>query len=238
MKSEPYQRHGFLRVKRVIAYFFAMTAATALLAGAGPFNPNDRSIVAALPLLALPQPPLLLMADPGSTIAPIKGTAARAQTVARVSPDSQQGAPNPRVPFYGIIVEAAARYEVDPHLIRAIILAESGYNPKAKSKKGARGLMQLMPATAEELGVQNIYDPEENIDGGVRYFRILLDRFDGDVQLALAAYNAGSRHVRNYEGIPPFKATQHYVEKVLQFQKKFKRETRRLEPAPVKAVGV
>ncbi len=128
------------------------------------------------------------------------------------------------VPFHGIIIQVADRYEVDPHLIRAIILAESGYNPKAKSKKGARGLMQLMPSTAKALGVQDIYDPEENIDGGVRYFRSLLDRFDGDVQLALAAYNAGSRHVRNYEGIPPFKATQHYIKKVLKFQEKFKLE--------------
>jgi soluble lytic murein transglycosylase-like protein len=132
--------------------------------------------------------------------------------------------PNESIPFHGIIVQAAGRYEVDPHLIRAIILAESGYNPNAKSKKGARGLMQLMPSTARALGVEDIYDPEENIDGGVRYFRSLLDRFDGDVRLALAAYNAGSRHVRNYDGIPPFKATQHYVKKVLRFQEKFKME--------------
>jgi len=85
-------------------------------------------------------------------------------------------------------------------------------------------LMQLMPSTAEALGVQDSYDPEENIDGGVRYFRSLLDRFDGDVQLALAAYNAGSRHVRNYEGVPPFRATRLYIKKVLKFRKKFKTE--------------
>ena len=147
---------------------------------------------------------------------------ARFETVAAISPVPDGALSNETIPFHGIIVQAAGRYEVDPHLIRAIILAESGYNPKAKSKKGARGLMQLMPSTAKSLGVQDIYDPEENIDGGVRYFRSLLDRFDGDVQLALAAYNAGSRHVRNYEGIPPFKATQRYIKKVLKFHRKFK----------------
>ena len=139
-----------------------------------------------------------------------------------ISPLPDGVSPNESIPFHGIIIQVAGRYEVDPHLIRAIILAESGYNPKAKSKKGALGLMQLMPSTAKSLGVEDIYDPEENIDGGVRYFRSLLDRFDGDVQLALAAYNAGSRHVRNYEGIPPFKATQRYIKKVLKFRKKFK----------------
>ena len=146
----------------------------------------------------------------------------RVDTPAELSPAPAGGLPNDAIPFHGIIIQVAGRYEVDPHLIRAIILAESGYNPKAKSKKGARGLMQLMPSTAKSLGVEDIYDPEENIDGGVRYFRSLLDRFDGDVQLALAAYNAGSRHVRNYEGIPPFKATQRYIKKVLKFHKKFK----------------
>jgi len=147
---------------------------------------------------------------------------ARVGTLTEISPVADAVLPNESIPFHGIIIQAAGRYEVDPHLIRAIIFAESGYNPKAKSKKGARGLMQLMPSTAKSLGVEDIYDPEENIDGGVRYFRSLLDRFEGDVQLALAAYNAGSRHVRNYEGIPPFKATQRYIKKVLKFHKKFK----------------
>lgn len=144
--------------------------------------------------------------------------------VSTTSSISEVAGGNDSTPFQGIITQVAGRYEVDPHLIRAIIFAESGYNPRAKSKKGARGLMQLMPSTAKALGVQNIFDPEENIEGGVRYFRSLLDRFDGDVQLALAAYNAGSRHVRNYEGIPPFKATQRYIKKVLKFRKKFKME--------------
>lgn len=146
------------------------------------------------------------------------------QTVSKAPSGPERAVPHEPAPYHGIIVQVAGRYEVDPHLIRAIILAESGYNPKAKSKKGARGLMQLMPSTAKALGVQDIYDPEENIDGGVRYFRSLLDRFNGDVQLALAAYNAGSRHVRNYEGVPPFKATRRYIKKVLNFHKKFKME--------------
>ena len=128
-------------------------------------------------------------------------------------------------PFQGIIVHVAKRYDVDPALVRAIIFAESSFNPKAKSNKGARGLMQLMPSTAKALGVEDIYDPVQNIDGGVRYFKSLLDRFDGNVQFALAAYNAGSRHVRNYEGVPPFKATRRYVKKVLKFRRQFKMET-------------
>jgi len=128
-------------------------------------------------------------------------------------------------PFQGIIVHAAKRYDVDPALIRAIIFAESSFNPRATSNKGAGGLMQLMPSTAKALGVKDIYDPVQNIDGGVRYFKSLLDRFDGNVQFALAAYNAGSRHVRNYEGVPPFKATRRYVKKVLKFRRQFKMET-------------
>ncbi len=149
---------------------------------------------------------------------------AEIETILTTSSVPDGAFPHKPIPFHGIIDQVAGRYEVDPHLIRAIIFAESGYNPRAMSKKGARGLMQLMPSTAKALGVQDSYDPEENIDGGVRYFRSLLDRFDGDVQLALAAYNAGSRHVRNYEGVPPFRATRLYIKKVLKFRKKFKAE--------------
>lgn len=151
-------------------------------------------------------------------------TTAGVETISMIPSEPKRPTAHEHIPFHGIIVQVAGRYEVDPHLIRAIIFAESGFNPKAKSKKGARGLMQLMPSTAKSLGVQDIYDPEENIDGGVRYFRSLLDRFEGDVQLALAAYNAGSRHVRNYEGVPPFRATRLYIKKVLKFHKKFKAE--------------
>jgi soluble lytic murein transglycosylase-like protein len=124
--------------------------------------------------------------------------------------------------FHPIILQEANRYEVDPCLVKAIIMAESGYNPKAISKRGAKGLMQLMPSTAEALGVEDIFNPEQNISGGVRYFKQLVNKFDGDVTLALAAYNAGSQKVQHYQGIPPFKSTQYYIEKVLKYYELYK----------------
>ena len=116
--------------------------------------------------------------------------------------------------FYVHIAEAAEKYNVDPALIQAIIMTESSFNPEAVSRRGAQGLMQLMPATAKSLGVSNSLDPGANIDGGVRYFRSLLDRFEGDVRLSLAAYNAGAGNVRAYGGIPPFRETQDYIKKI------------------------
>ncbi|MBT8339584.1 MAG: lytic transglycosylase domain-containing protein [Desulfatitalea sp.] len=134
--------------------------------------------------------------------------------------DSDEAKP----PFHDHIMQAARTYQVDPYLIRAIIIAESSYNPLAVSRCGARGLMQLMPRTAKSLGVADSFDPAMNIDGGVRYFKLLLDRFQGDVHLALAAYNAGSRYVRQYGGVPPFRATRNYIKKVLHYQKKFQKD--------------
>jgi soluble lytic murein transglycosylase-like protein len=137
----------------------------------------------------------------------------------------QQGAPTPpepaepELPFEEFIMRAAQTYQVDPMLIHAIIMAESSYNPRAVSHRGAQGLMQLMPSTAKWLGIEDSFDPAMNIDGGVRYFKRLLDRFDGDVKLALAAYNAGSRYVRKYGGVPPFKATRTYIKKVLRYHR-------------------
>jgi Flp pilus assembly protein TadD len=113
------------------------------------------------------------------------------------------------------IVEIARVYDLEPALIAAIISVESDFNPRAVSRKGARGLMQLMPATAEELGVANIDDPWQNIEGGARYFREKLDRFNGDLRLALAAYNAGEAAVRQHGGIPPYPETQGFVTEVL-----------------------
>ncbi len=123
-----------------------------------------------------------------------------------------------------VILEASERYKVDYTIIRAIIMAESSYNLNAISKKGAEGLMQLMPNTARELGVTDSFNPTQNIHAGVRYFKKLLKRFKGDVRLALAAYNAGSRKVREYNGIPPFKATQYYINKVLYYQRYYQKQ--------------
>ena len=126
--------------------------------------------------------------------------------------------------YHSIIIEAANRYQVDPAIVKAIIMAESSYNPKAVSKKGAKGLMQLMPKTAAELGVKDSFNPVYNINGGVRYYKKMLNQFNGDVKLALAAYNAGSRKVKKYQGIPPFKATRYYIKKVFKYYQYYKRQ--------------
>lgn len=113
------------------------------------------------------------------------------------------------------IEEHAAAHRVRPELVRAVIQVESAFNPRARSYKGAMGLMQLMPETAADLGVTNAYDPEQNIRGGVAYLRQLLDKFGGNEELALAAYNAGPGAVTKYgDAIPPYRETQQYVDKV------------------------
>jgi len=123
--------------------------------------------------------------------------------------------------FEPIIDSCALEYGVDKSLVKAVIQAESGYNPNAVSRKGATGLMQLMPKTAQHLKVSNSFDPSENIRGGVRYLRFLLDTFKGDESLALAAYNAGLKRVAQYGGIPPYEETRNYVGKVLNYRKTF-----------------
>lgn len=127
-------------------------------------------------------------------------------------------------PFHNIILAAANEHSVDPALIRAIIMAESGNNPKAVSKVGAKGLMQLMPRTAKSLGVKDPFNPEHNIYGGVKYFKKLLDRYDGNINLALAAYNAGSRKVLEYKGVPPFPATRIYIRKVIKYHRIYQKQ--------------
>ncbi len=116
--------------------------------------------------------------------------------------------------FDSLIQEAASSYGVDKGLVKAVIHTESGFNPLAKSPPGARGLMQLMPATARRFDVADSYDPKQNIHGGTRYLSYLIDRFK-NLELALAAYNAGEGNVDKYKGIPPFAETQDYVRRVL-----------------------
>ncbi len=123
--------------------------------------------------------------------------------------------------FEHAILRHSREHRLHPALLRAVIKAESDFDPTAISKAGAVGLMQLMPETAVKLDVQNPYDPEENIAGGARHLRYLLDRFDGNLALALAAYNAGEHRVEQYRTLPPIDETRHYVTKVLRFYRAF-----------------
>lgn len=113
-----------------------------------------------------------------------------------------------------IVEETAMRHDVDPNLVRAIIKVESNFNPQARSRKGAIGLMQLMPTTAKSLNVTNPYDPAQNVDAGVRHFKQLLDSYNGNVELSLAAYNAGSMAVQRSRGVPRYRETQNYVKRI------------------------
>lgn len=110
---------------------------------------------------------------------------------------------------------ASDRYRLDPDLLNSVIRAESGFNPHAVSRKGAQGLMQLMPETASQLGVPNAFDPQANVDGGTRYLRELLERYNFDIIKALAAYNAGTKRVEQYHGVPPYRETRAYVASIV-----------------------
>ena len=116
-----------------------------------------------------------------------------------------------------IILKTSKRHNIDPALVRAIIMTESSVNANAVSKKGANGLMQIMPKTARSLGVKNSAHPEQNIEAGTKYLKCLIDDYDGDIKIALAAYNAGPGAVNRYKGIPPYKETRSYIKKVLAY---------------------
>ena len=127
-----------------------------------------------------------------------------------------------------LILEVAAQHEVEPGLVKAVIAAESNFKPHAVSRVGAQGLMQLMPATAAEMGIERPFGVVENIDGGVRYLRAMLDRY-GDVARALAAYNAGPGAVDRYRGVPPYAETRAYIKRVLEYYRRYRADFERLE---------
>lgn len=124
--------------------------------------------------------------------------------------------------FHPEIQRAATAFEVDPSLVRAVIKAESDFNPDAVSKRGATGLMQIMPANYKDLKVKDPFDPEQNIMGGTRYLKRLMARYDGKLPMVLAAYNAGPNAVDRYKSVPPFNETQRYVSKVMNFYSLYK----------------
>jgi membrane-bound lytic murein transglycosylase MltF len=124
--------------------------------------------------------------------------------------------------YDSLISEFSQKYQVDFALIKAMIQAESGFNPLAISRKGAKGLMQLMPETASRMNVSNVFNPKENIEGGVRYFKYLLSLFNNDLRLSLAAYNAGENLVSELRSIPPYRETVDYVRKVLNYYQTYR----------------
>jgi len=163
------------------------------------------------PAYLYPDPGLAKLPDGGSRVNVSQPLQEKRLESGRGKPTSLPHEEKSERRFDYIIQRVANSYDVDPALVRAIIMAESSYNPRAVSK------------TAEYLGVEDSFNPEHNIDAGVRYFKKLLDQFNGDVKLALAAYNAGSRRVREYKGIPPFEATKHYVKKVFEYHQHYKK---------------
>jgi soluble lytic murein transglycosylase-like protein len=132
--------------------------------------------------------------------------------------------------FDDYIQSASGRYNIDPDLIRAVIKAESDFKVSARSNKGAMGLMQLMPDTARLHNVSDAYNPGENVEGGARHLRMLLDRYQGDLELSLAAYNAGSAAVEKHRGIPPFPETREYVRRVLRFYDSYRNALSSFQP--------
>jgi hypothetical protein len=148
--------------------------------------------------------------------APVVQAAAAPVLPAGINLRFEEGQKVPEGPYGELIYETARRHEVNPQVVAALIRQESAFNPRAVSRKGARGLMQLMPATAQRFGVSKdrLFEPRHNLDAGVRYLRWLVDQFPDDLSKVLAAYNAGEGNVARYQGIPPFRETRDYVRRI------------------------
>jgi soluble lytic murein transglycosylase-like protein len=149
---------------------------------------------------------------PAAPVEDRQTSGAPAASARALKPSAKAG---PAIPLNDVVNTASATYHLDPDLVNSVIHAESGFNPHAVSPKGARGLMQLMPNTASQMGVNDIFDPAANVDGGSRYLRELLERYNFDLVKALAAYNAGPQRVEQYQGVPPFRETRAYVAKIV-----------------------
>ena len=152
---------------------------------------------------------------------------AQASTAQAASSTTDTGATSTgtgSVPYEQQIEAAAAKYGIDPAVLKGLIKQESGFNPNAGSSAGAQGLTQLMPGTASSLGVTDLHDPAQSIDGGAHYLKMQLDRFGGDYSKALAAYNAGPGAVQRFGGIPPYSETQNYVKNVLSFAQQYRQD--------------
>ncbi len=164
---------------------------------------------------------LLAQMEPDRGVTPAGPTPAAGRTAAGPQ-QGRTGTPGPpNTSLETLISEVAARHGLPAALLKGVVAVESGFNPRAVSPAGAIGLMQLMPATARALGVNDPFDPAANLDGGARYLKQMLDRFQGDIRLALAAYNAGPGAVEHYRGVPPYRETRAYIDKVLTATSKF-----------------
>jgi hypothetical protein len=191
---------GVSRDDGVAAQLFAMAAAQG--------HTHARQMLGHTPLAATPPLPACLQPDPPPPM------------VVTQAEEEEPVVAYPKGPVLTLVNKLAPSYNIDPKLALAIISVESGFNIRAVSRKNAQGLMQLIPQTAERFRVRNAFDPEENIKGGLAYLQWLLSFFEGDVRLVVAAYNAGERAVERYRGIPPYRETQNYVQKVTALYKK------------------
>ena len=197
---------------------WSIAVAALLLAGAIPTaNADIYQFVDENGVIHFTNVPTSSKRKPAKVYAEQKRQSPLTAAVARTAGAGQGNDSRDAVPasYVNIINNACSRFGVDPSLVHAIVKVESDFNPFAISRKGAMGLMQLMPQTATTMNVRNTFSPDENVEGGVKYLRYLLDRYEGNISLALAAYNAGETSVKKWGTIPPFKETQDYVKKIL-----------------------